>query len=76
MLGGKNIMCYYSGTDNETITSLATTISDSGGAVCALSSNASSSTVISGKSEKGWKFSADISNMTAINSYSNGKCKL
>ena len=76
MLGGKNIMCYYSGTDNETITSLATTISDSGGAVCALSSNASSSTVISGRSEKGWKFSADISNMTAINSYSNGKCKL
>ena len=71
-LGGKNIMCYYTGTSNTTIKSLVPAMD----VVCGLESNASSTAVLSGRSEKGWKFSVGISDMTAINSYTNRKCKL
>ena len=75
-LGGKNIMCYCTATTNATILSLVPQMTLMGGAVCGFADNSTTSTVISGRSEKGWKFSVALNNMTSINSYNNGNCKL
>ena len=72
----KGIMVYLNSTDNIAIKVLATTEIALGNEVIALDSNVSNTQVLSGRSEKGWKFNVSFSNMMAINSFHDKKCRL
>lgn len=71
----KDIMVYVKSTDNVAIVAYATVQKALENEVIALETNSSNTQVVSGRSEKGWKFNVNFNNATAINSFKNKKCK-